>query len=81
MEGLVKDMDKSLASEKEIITTKYKIEDYAITFIYGMGQTQRDRFKQMLEQGYECGKSVAANYKIDYDDFIKEVKKLLKVEV
>jgi hypothetical protein len=59
---------------------KFSIQDYAIAFIYGMGKNQRNRFKEMLNQGIECGESVAVNYGIDYKDFIKEVKRILEVE-
>lgn len=59
---------------------KFSIEDYAITFVYGMGKNQRDRFKKMLEQDIKCGESVAYNYGVDYDQLMKEVKRLLKVE-
>ena len=58
----------------------YSITDYAISFIYGMGTTQRERFKKMLEQGIRCGESVALNYGVDYDDLINEVKRILDVE-
>lgn len=89
MEGQVKDMDNILASKmvkipvdnKEKVNSQFSIKDYAIAFIYGMGITQRERFKKMLEQGYECGKSVALNYGIEYEPFIEEVKRLLDVEV
>lgn len=57
----------------------YTIEDYAKSFINGMGETQRGRFKKMLENGIKCGMSVADNYGIDYDEFIKEVKKQMGV--
>ena len=57
----------------------YTIEDYARAFISGMGETQKLRFKKMLENGIECGLSVANNYGIDYEDFIKEVKKQMEV--
>lgn len=59
---------------------KFSIEDYAITFVYGMGKPQRERFKKMLEQGIKCGESVAYNYGIDYDELMTEVKRILKVE-
>lgn len=62
------------------LKTQYSIEDYAITFVYGMGKTQRERFKKMLEQGITCGESVAYNYGIEYKPFIVEVKRILKVE-
>lgn len=89
MEGQVKDMDNILTSKmadmpidkKENSNGKFTITDYAIAFIYGMSTGQRERFKKMLEQGYECGKSIANNYDVDYDKFIKEVRRLLNVEV
>jgi hypothetical protein len=58
----------------------YTITDYAVTFIYGMSKTQRERFKKMLEQGYTCGESIADNYGVDCKLFIEEVKKILNVE-
>lgn len=58
----------------------FSIEDYAITFVYGMGKNQRDRFKKMLDQGIRCGESVAVSYGVDYDDLMKEVKRILNVE-
>ena len=57
----------------------YTTEDYVRAFISGMGETQKLRFKKMLENGIECGLSVADNYGIDYEDFIKEVKKQMEV--
>ena len=60
---------------------KYSIQDYAISFIYGMGNTQRERFKKMLQHGIKCGESVALNYGVDYNDLINEVKRILDVEV
>lgn len=57
------------------------IEEYAISFIEGMSENQLRRFKKMLENGIECGTSVANAYEVNYEDFINEVKKLLKVGV
>ena len=57
----------------------YSIQDYVTAFINGMGETQRIRFKRMLENGIKCGVSVADNYGIDYDKFIEEVKKQMEV--
>lgn len=59
----------------------YTIQDYAASFVYGMGETQRNRFKEMLKNNIQCGISVAKSYGVDYTDFINNVKKLLKVEV
>lgn len=59
----------------------YTVEDYAIAFVYGMGKAQRERFKNMLQQGIKCGESVALNYGIDYNDLMQEVKRILNVEV
>lgn len=57
----------------------YSISDYATSFINGMNDTQRSRFKKMLENDIRCGQSVASNYGIDYDEFIEEVKKQMEV--
>lgn len=59
----------------------YTIEEYVISFISGMSDTQQQRFKKMLENNIESGMGVAKSYGIDYGEFIKEVKKQLKVEV
>lgn len=61
------------------IITHFSIQDYASAFINGMGETQRQRFKQMLKNNIKCGMSVAENYGIDYDEFIEEVKKQMEV--
>ena len=53
---------------------------YAVAFIEGMSETQRERFKNMLENKIECGMSVAKLYGLDYQEFISEVKKELGVE-
>ena len=58
---------------------KYTAEDYAISFLNGLSNTQRNRFKAMLENNIECGQSVAKSYGIDYDIFINAVKKILFV--
>ena len=58
---------------------KYTIEQYAKSFIDGMGETQKERFKKMLENDIKCGMSVAENYGINYDEFITEVKKQMEV--
>ena len=58
---------------------QFSIEDYAIAFVYGMGKKQRDRFKKMLEHNIKCGESVADSYGVDYNQFITEVKRILKV--
>lgn len=60
---------------------EYSIQEYVLAFIYGMSETQRERFKKMLENNIECGMSVAESYGVDYNDFIKEVKKQFKLEV
>jgi len=72
-------MEKS-KSNSLVLKNQYSTEDYAITFVYGMGKNQRERFKQMLEQGITCGESVAYNYGIEFEPFIAEVKRILKVE-
>lgn len=61
--------------------SNYTIKDYARAFINGMGETQKLRFKQMLDNNIQCGMSVADNYGIDYDKFITEVKNELNKEV
>lgn len=79
------DMKVSPISTKENPTVEsvnrgvYTIEDYARAFINGMGETQKSRFKKMLENGIKCGLSVADNYGVDYDEFIAEVKKQMGV--
>lgn len=60
---------------------KYTTEEYAIAFISGMGESQQKRFKQMLQNNIPSGMGVAESYGVDYEEFIKEVKKHLKVEV
>lgn len=65
--------------EKPTNNGKFTIEQYANAFIKGMGETQKERFKKMLENNIKCGLSVAQNYNIDYDKFIIEVKKQLGV--
>jgi hypothetical protein len=62
------------------VDTNYSITEYAKSFINGMGETQRNRFKKMLENGIQCGMSVAESYGIDYEEFIDEVKKQLNVK-
>lgn len=64
---------------EEIKSVDGSIQDYAIAFLKGMSETQRKRFKKMLENNIECGMSVAKSYGIDYPSFIKEVKTILKV--
>ena len=59
--------------------TTATIKDYAIAFVDGLGKTQKDRFKRMLENGILCGMSVADSYGIDYDKFINEVKLILNI--
>lgn len=73
-------MVNSILAKSNVDKSNFTIEDYAITFVYGMGKTQRDRFKKMLEQNIKCGESVAYNYGVNYDDLISEVKRILKVE-
>ena len=80
------DMEISIPKNKLIINGiksngDYTVEEYAIAFIYGMSESQKDRFKKMLENNIECGMSVAKSYGVDYEDFINEVKKQLRVEV
>lgn len=60
-------------------TLKATIKDYAVCFLNGLSDTQKIRFKKMLENNIQCGMSVAENYGIDYEEFITEVKQLLKV--
>lgn len=81
-------IDMKINVSHETITPKtvqtqhnYSVQDYAIAFITGLKPTQKERFKKMLENQIECGMSIAESYGIDYNDFITEVKKLLKVEV
>lgn len=62
-----------------ILNANPTIEEYAFAFIDGMGDTQKTRFKKMLENGIKCGMSVAESYGIDYDEFINEVKKQMGV--
>lgn len=72
---------KQLEKQIKIVDKKYNsLKDYAVAFIEGMSQTQRERFKNMLENKIECGMSVAKLYGLDYQEFITEVKKELGVE-
>lgn len=56
------------------------VTEYAIAFLDGLSDTQRNRFKKMLENNIECGMSVAESYGIKYEDFIKEVKNQLNIK-
>ena len=67
---------KSETQIPNIDNGNYTVEEYASAFINGMGETQKQRFKKMLENGIQCGLSVAQNYGIDYDDFITDEKVL-----
>lgn len=81
MAEVEKDIANILMDEKRKDSKgNYNVEDYAIAFVFGMNLTQRNRFKQMLQHGIKCGESVALNYGIDYDDLMKEVKRILKIE-
>ena len=75
-------MDSVLSKLEKPNDTKgnYTITDYALAFVYGMGISQRNRFKQMLEHGIKCGECVALNYGVDYDELMSEVKRILNVE-
>ncbi len=88
MEKLVKMINRLINMEVPSIetfnvvpinNTNYTVEEYAKAFINGMEETQRNRFKKMLENGIKCGMSVADNYGINYDEFIEEVKKQMGV--
>jgi|GEM_PF-1295319 len=46
-------------------------------FVNGMGMQQRERFKQMLYSGAQCGQSIAESYGIPVEDFIKEIKQII----
>lgn len=70
----------NLSSEIAINSSEYSIQEYVAAFLSGLGETQRNRFKQMLQIGIQSGMSIAKSYGIDYDDFITEVKKQLKME-
>jgi hypothetical protein len=78
------DMNVSVSDNYKKVIPKsngnYTIQDYANAFIQGMGETQKTRFKKMLENNIECGMSVAENYGIDYNEFIEEVRKQLGLE-
>ena len=55
----------NIVVEKPAKNGKFTIEDYASAFINGMDNNQKERFKRMLENGINCGESVAYNYGID----------------
>lgn len=59
---------------------RFTVEQYVSTFLNGLGETQRNRFKKMIELGIKSGMSVAKSYGLDYDEFITEVKKQLKIK-
>lgn len=67
-------------TDLEINTSGFTIQQYATAFLSGLGVTQKERFKKMLENNFKCAKSVAENYGIDYDKFINEVKKQLGIK-
>ena len=71
---------EAVVINQPITNSNFTIKDYATAFLEGMGETQKARFKKMLENDIKCGLSVAENYGIDYDDFILEVKKQMEVE-
>ena len=78
-------INMEISIPKQILETPiqggdYTIQQYATSFLDGMSEGQRLRFKKMLENGIESGMSVARNYGVDYKDFIKEVKRQLKVK-
>lgn len=65
---------------KPIKPESSNVKEYAESFLKGMGEIQRMRFKRMLENGINCGMSVAEGYGVDYNTFIREVKKQLEVD-
>lgn len=75
-------MDFKIPTHNEIISSngKYTISQYATIFLNGLGETQKERFKKMLQNGIKSGMSVADSYGIDYEQFIKEVKSQLNIK-
>ena len=75
------DMNPIITIDKHApkVSIEASITDYAIAFLNGLGDTQKTRFKKMLENNIQCGMSVAETYGVDYTEFINEVKRLLKV--
>ena len=65
---------------KPVKSESSNVKEYAKSFLNGMGEIQRMRFKRMLENGINCGMSVAEGYGVDYNTFIKEVKNQLEVD-
>jgi len=52
-------------------------ENCARFFVNGMGATQRERFKTMLQNGIKCGESFAKSYGVPAEEFILEVRKII----
>lgn len=72
--------DVDNTSALEMGSGGFTIQQYVLSFLSGLGQTQKERFKKMLENGFEAGMSIAKNYGVDYNEFMKEVKKQLNIK-
>jgi len=57
--------------------TSTAVQNCAKLFVSGMGDAQRERFKIMLQNGIQCGESIAKSYGVPLEDFITEIKKLI----
>lgn len=60
--------------------TDYTVEEYASAFLSGLSETQRNRFKKMVQNNYRCALNVVHMYGVDYDKFLTAVKQQLNIK-
>ena len=68
---------KNAAMTQDASTTSATAQIAARFFVNSMGEVQRERFKLMLQNGAECGESIAKSYGVPLKDFISEVQKII----
>jgi len=62
---------------KDFEVGNYTVEEYAKAFIDGLEEHKKDRFRTMLNRGMSIGRNIADIYKVDYNEFIAALKKLI----
>ena len=68
---------KARAVHHEEYAISATVQNCARLFVGGMGETQRERFRRMIQIGAGCCESIAQAYSVPLDEFVAEVKRII----
>lgn len=68
---------RDLAKTQRLYPENISAKQAAVAFVGGLEEFSRKRLKKMIDSGIDAGSSIAKQYDIPLDEFMREVNRLI----